>query len=90
VTDGGELVQIAHKECNKLKAVEYILGREGIELDEVIAFGDDNNDIPLVMGAGCGVAMANATDELKEVADHITVTNDKDGVGKFLRGVLFG
>jgi 5-amino-6-(5-phospho-D-ribitylamino)uracil phosphatase len=90
VTDGGKLVQIAHKECNKLRAVEYILGREGRELDKVIAFGDDNNDIPLVMGAGCGVAMDNATDELKEVADHITVTNDKDGVGEFLRGVLFG
>jgi Cof subfamily protein (haloacid dehalogenase superfamily) len=90
VTDGGGLVQIAHRACDKLGAVAYVLGREGIALDEVIAFGDDNNDVPLLRGAGCGVAMGNATDELKAVADHVTATNDQDGVGAFLEGVLFG
>jgi hydroxymethylpyrimidine pyrophosphatase-like HAD family hydrolase len=90
VTDGGSLVQIAHRACDKLRAVAYVLGREGIGLDETIAFGDDNNDISLVRGVGCGVAMGNATDALKAVADHVTGTNDQDGVGAFLEGVLFG
>jgi Cof subfamily protein (haloacid dehalogenase superfamily) len=88
VTDGGRLVQIAHRECSKLRAVAYILGREGMALEDAIAFGDDNNDIPLVRGAGCGVAMGNATDELKAVADWITGTNDEDGVGSFLESAL--
>lgn len=88
VTDDGSLVQIAHKDCNKLNAVARILSAEGLGLDSVIAFGDDANDIPLVAGAGCGVAMGNATAALKAVADHVTATNDEDGVGKFLEGVL--
>ncbi|MFN2131459.1 MAG: HAD family hydrolase [Anaerolineae bacterium] len=88
VTDGGRLVQIAHYACNKLSAVAYILSREGMRLEHTIAFGDDNNDIPLVREAGCGVAMGNATDELKAVADWITGTNDQDGIGSFLESVL--
>ena len=88
VTDGGRLIQIAHRECSKLDGVRVVLDREGMELDRVIAFGDDSNDIPLVMGAGCGVAMGNAIEELKMVADDIAATNDEDGVGRFLKGLL--
>lgn len=84
VTDRGSLVQISHSECNKLAAMEHILEREGIELERTIAFGDDNNDVELLRAAGCGVAMGNSTDELKQVADHVTATNDEDGVGLFL------
>jgi Cof subfamily protein (haloacid dehalogenase superfamily) len=90
VTDDGKLVQIAHRACNKLSAVRYVLRREHMALHQVIAFGDDNNDIPLVREAGCGVAMGNATAALKEVADHITLTSDEDGVGVFLAAVLSG
>jgi len=90
VTDGGKLVQIAHSDCNKLSAVQYVLRRERMALEQLIAFGDDYNDIPLVREAGCGVAMGNATDQIKEVADHITSTNDQDGVGEFLVGILRG
>jgi Cof subfamily protein (haloacid dehalogenase superfamily) len=89
VTDHGDLVQIAHSECSKLAAIEFILEREGIKLEHTIAFGDDNNDIELLRAAGCGVAMGNSTDELKQAADHVTATNDKDGVGLFLAH-LFG
>jgi Cof subfamily protein (haloacid dehalogenase superfamily) len=88
VTDRGGLVQIAHSECSKLAAIEFILEREGIELEHTIAFGDDNNDVELLRAAGCGVAMANGTDALKQVADHITGTNDEDGVGLFLKYVF--
>jgi hypothetical protein len=88
VTDGGELVQIARRECNKLAAVRFILAREGLTLAETIAFGDDNNDIELLQAAGCGVAMGNATARLKAVAGYVTLTNDEDGVGRFLEGAL--
>ena len=89
VTDGGTLAQISHATCDKLSAVEYILGREGLGLQDLIAFGDDNNDLSLIRAAGCGVAMGNATSQLKAAADHITLTSDEDGVGCFLESVLF-
>jgi len=88
VTDDNSLIQIAHADCSKLYAAKHILEREGITLTDTIAFGDDNNDISLLKAAGCGVAMGNATEELKRVADHITATNDEDGVGLFLEQVL--
>jgi Cof subfamily protein (haloacid dehalogenase superfamily) len=88
VTDGGSLVQIAHSRCTKLAAMDYILNREGIALKHAIAFGDDNNDTTLLEAAGCGVAMGNGTDEVKQVADHTTATNDEDGVGLFLASIL--
>ena len=48
--------------------------------DECIACGDGFNDITMIEYAGLGVAMENANDKLKEVADYITLSNDDDGV----------
>ena len=52
----------------------------GVSLDEVIAIGDGPNDIPLLTSAGLAVTMGNAPDELKAVADHITLDIDHSGV----------
>jgi hypothetical protein len=84
VTDKCTLVQISHARCHKLAAVTAGLEREGIALEETIAFGDDNNDLLLVQAVGCGVAMANATPELKRAARRLTASNDEDGVAQFL------
>ena len=56
-----------------------------IPLDNMMAFGDGNNDIEMLEFAGVGVALGNATPELKEVADHVTLTNNEDGPALFLR-----
>jgi 3-deoxy-D-manno-octulosonate 8-phosphate phosphatase (KDO 8-P phosphatase) len=56
----------------KLPAFEELLAEAGLTADEVIYIGDDLLDLPLVKRAGYGVAVANAVDELKEVADYIT------------------
>ena len=90
VTDGGRLVQVARKDCGKLNAVRTILSMEGLGLQNLIAFGDDNNDIDLLEAAGFGVAMANATPGVLEAADHVTASNDEDGVGDVLRTILNG
>lgn len=59
------------------------LGRMlGISRDEIMACGDGGNDLTMVQMAGFGVAMKNAIDEVKQVADYITDTNDEDGVAK--------
>ena len=56
-----------------------------IDLSEIIAFGDGGNDIGMIKAAGIGVAMGNANDSVKEVADYITDDVDNDGVCKALK-----
>ena len=57
----------------------------GIRREETMAFGDGENDISMLRMAGFGVAMENAEDHIKAVADHITVTNNEAGVAVALR-----
>ena len=90
VTDGGRLVQVARRDCSKLNAVEAILSMEGLGLQDLIAFGDDNNDIGLLKAAGFGIGMANGTPGVLEVADYVAKSNDEDGVGEVLRAMLNG
>ena len=52
----------------------------GIEREEIMACGDGNNDLMMLKEVGFGVAMANGADEVKEVADYITLSNEEDGV----------
>jgi len=52
----------------------------GIDASEIIAFGDAQNDISMVEYAGLGVAMGNACEELKAVANEITASNNEDGI----------
>ena len=52
----------------------------GLTMDEAMAFGDGGNDIPIVRDAAVGVAMGNACDALKAVADYVTEDVDHDGV----------
>jgi hydroxymethylpyrimidine pyrophosphatase-like HAD family hydrolase len=56
----------------------------GIDQADVIAFGDMPNDIEMLRWAGRGVAMGNARDSVKDVADHVTATNDEAGVAQVL------
>jgi len=55
-----------------------------IEMKEVIAFGDNYNDIEMLKAVGCGVAVGNAKEEVKEIADEITLPGKEDGVAATL------
>ncbi len=72
--------EVVHKEANKSHALEYLSRHYGIKKEEVIAIGDNFNDIDMMQYAGLGVAMGNAPDYLKEAADYVTLSNDEDGV----------
>jgi hypothetical protein len=66
-----------------------ILGEQyGFELKQVIAFGDDLVDRPMLQECGVGVAMGNALPEVKQAADLITLSNDEDGVAAALEILL--
>lgn len=65
---------------DKTKAITETIEKLGYKPEEMMAFGDAQNDKSMVMYAGIGVAMGNATDELKDVADEITLSNEEDGI----------
>ena len=56
-----------------------------IPKERIIAFGDENNDLEMIEYAGVGVAMGNGIDELKSIADEVTLSNNEDGIAKVLR-----
>ncbi len=56
--------------------------------DEAIYFGDDYDDIEPIKMCGAGVAVSNAIEEVKAIADYVTESNDEDGVAKFMEQVL--
>jgi len=77
-------VVIIHKEAIKSKGVAALAEHWGIKPSEIVAFGDDTIDIDLLEYCGIGVAVSNALDDVKAVADYICESNDNDGVAKWL------
>lgn len=73
-----------HPTASKLNAIRFITEKLGITLDDVLVFGDDINDIEMITHCGWGVAMGNAIDEVKTMADEVTDTNENDGIAKVL------
>ena len=75
-------LELMPKGIDKAAVLKNFLPFLGITRDEVICCGDGYNDKTMIEFAGLGVAMANARDEVKEVADYITSSNDEDGVAE--------
>ncbi len=74
--------EVCHREATKGDGVKCLEDFYGITKDEVLTIGDHNNDIELIKAGGIGVAMGNATDELKAVADFVTDTVENNGFVK--------
>jgi hypothetical protein len=69
---------------------ETLAGLLGVDKSEVMAFGDNGNDMEMIRESGFGVAVANARAEVKAVADYVCESNDEDGVAKTIRKFCFG
>jgi len=78
------LIEIAPKSVSKLSAIELLL-EEGQTLADVISFGDNYNDIEMLKHSGYGVAVGNAREEVKTIADAVTLTNQENGVARFIK-----
>lgn len=76
---------VVSKGLSKSRAASLVLDRLGMTREEAMAFGDGGNDIPMLEYAGTGVAMGNASGEVKAAADHVTLSVDEDGVVEALR-----
>ncbi|RKQ35886.1 HAD family phosphatase [Oceanobacillus halophilus] len=75
-------VEANPKGVSKARALHFLCEKIGITMDEVMACGDSLNDIKMIQEAGIGVAMGNAQEAIKNVSNHVTDTNDNDGVAK--------
>ena len=73
--------------ATKWNGVLKMLESFGIGADRAIYFGDDNDDLEPIRRCGCGVAVSNALDCVREAADYIAKSNDEDGVALFLAGI---
>lgn len=83
------LLEILNPEaCKWLSLLDYAKGKN-IDQSEIITIGDDNNDLEMIKEAGCGIAMKNANDSVKEVADIITEKyNTESGLAYELQNLL--
>lgn len=78
-------IEIAPRQISKASALQLVLEKcFDFGMDQVVAFGDNYNDIELLKAVGWGVAVANARDEVKAVAQEITLHHREDGVAATL------
>jgi Cof subfamily protein (haloacid dehalogenase superfamily) len=78
------LVEVVPSGISKASGVAEVAGPLGIAADDVVAFGDMPNDVPMLVWAGHGVAMGNGHPEALAVANEITAPNNDDGVARVL------
>lgn len=81
-------LEISHKNSGKATGLAYVLNLLDITPEETVAFGDGDNDVEMLVFAGLGVAMENATENCKSAADTVCDRCENDGVAKFLRKSL--
>ena len=83
-TSDPRFMEIVDSRCSKATALSRLCELYDIPQAETIAFGDGYNDLPMIEWAGLGVAMSNASEEIKQKADTVTLSNDEDGVAVML------
>ena len=84
------IVDILNRDCSKGHALERWAAHRGIPRDQVMAIGDNYNDIEMLVFAGYPVIMGNASEELRSRGWRVTLSNDQNGVAAALEPVLAG
>lgn len=84
----GKITEFFHADTSKWRAFLGMFPEAAAHAERVIAIGDEANDDEMIAGAGLGIAMGNATDTLKALADRVTASNDEDGLAQALEPLL--
>lgn len=82
--DSGRFIMIMNRGAKKSLAIKFLAERYGYNMNQIVSFGDDYNDVYMLKQCGTGVAVLNAIDEAKSAADYICESNDDDGVAKWI------
>ena len=88
VTNCGDSLELLAAGVSKGASLSLLAADWGIEMKDVVAIGDSNNDLSMLSVAGMPVAMGNASHDAKAAAKRITDTNDNDGIAKALESLL--
>ncbi len=88
LTDAGRLGHLMAPSVSKARALDALAARWGMGMGDVVAFGDDLNDLDVLRESGLGVAMGNAIAEVRRAADVVTLSNEEDGVAAMLESLL--
>jgi hydroxymethylpyrimidine pyrophosphatase-like HAD family hydrolase len=84
----GTMCEVIRHDAGKWAAILHLAGLWGVASAEICAVGDDMNDLPMIAGAGLGVAMGHAPDAVRAAADLVTGDHDQDGVAMLVHDVL--
>ncbi len=87
-TSGYQKLEVAHPDASKGNALKGLAEYYHIPQEDVVAVGDNYNDVSMFQYAGTAVAMQNAEPEVKEYADHVTRSNEENGVGYALNEII--
>lgn len=82
-------IELNPRGVNKASGIAEVCRLLGIGMEQVVAMGDSLNDIAAIRAAGLGIAMGNAQEEVKQVADDVTFTNGEDGVAAAIKKHIF-
>ena len=83
-------IELNHKNANKGIALKYLCEHLGFSVENAMACGDGGNDKEMIAAAGFAVVMENGTDELKQMADFVTKSNEEDGVAYAIEKFVLG
>lgn len=86
----GTMWMLMDPRADKRHALGELCEGMGVDADDVVSFGDDLIDIPMLEASGRGVAVANAVPRVLAVADEVCPSNDEDGVAQWIEGLLDG
>ena len=87
-TSSPQNLEINARGASKGAALAWLCGHLGVPVARAVAFGDMDNDVSMLEAAGDGVAVANAREEVRALADHVCASNDEAGVGRYLEALL--
>ncbi|HVI56251.1 MAG TPA: sugar-phosphatase [Luteibacter sp.] len=80
VKSAADFLEILHPDAGKGRALKTLAAHLGVPSERIMAIGDQENDLVMLQFAGVSVAMGNAIDAVKAIADHVTTSNNEDGV----------
>jgi Cof subfamily protein (haloacid dehalogenase superfamily) len=84
----GTMCETLRHDASKWSALLHLAELWGVGREEIVAVGDDMNDVPMIAGAGLGVAMGHAPEAVRSVADHVTHDEENDGLARFVEEFL--
>jgi Cof subfamily protein (haloacid dehalogenase superfamily) len=85
---GLDVLEVFDPAVNKWEGIQHVARRHGIRSEQIIAIGDDVNDLPMLKNAGLGVSMGNARPEIQAVAKRVIGTNREEGLARFLEELV--